>query len=273
MQSAKAAGVTVLLDGQGADELFGGYLPTIGWAVRSAGARRLAADLLSRPAHVRLVVESLAIDYLPTPLRRSHRRLTSTPYASRELVAVATSAQFPAEAPELANGTPLRRQLGEQTFETSLPPLLRYADRSSMAWSREVRLPYLDRRIAELAFSLPARFLYANGVTKRILRDVGRGIVPDSVLARHDKIAFEPPQRRWLNEPPFRKLIADVLLDPRSRRRDLYDCAAIEKDVRRGAWRDDAGVWRALNTELWLREVVEARASGSAAVPPRPVAA
>ena len=50
-----------------------------------------------------------------------------------------------------------------------------------MAQSRELRLPFLDRRIAELAFSLPAAFLYRNGISKRILRDVGRGLVPDSV--------------------------------------------------------------------------------------------
>ena len=70
-----------------------------------------------------------------------------------------------------------------------------------MAHSREVRLPFLDRRIAELALSLPALFLYRNGVTKRVLRDAARGHVPESVLARRDKVGFEPPQARWLAEP------------------------------------------------------------------------
>ncbi len=92
----------------------------------------------------------------------------------------------------------MRRELLLETFVTSLPTLLRYADRSSMAHSREVRLPYLDRRVAEYAFSLPAAFLCQDGVTKRILRDAVRGLVPESILARRDKIAFEPPQARWL---------------------------------------------------------------------------
>jgi hypothetical protein len=81
--------------------------------------------------------------------------------------------------------------------------------------------------------------------------------VPDIVLTRRDKVGFEPPQKRWLAEPALRKLTADVLLDPAADRRGLYDRSAIEEDVRRGEWRDSDGIWRALNTELWLRELID----------------
>ena len=74
------------------------------------------------------------------------------------------------------------------------PQLLRYADRNSMAHSREVRLPFLGRAVAEFGLSLPAEFLYRDGVTKAVLRDAVRGLVPDSVLDRRDKVGFEPPQ-------------------------------------------------------------------------------
>ena len=123
-----------------------------------------------------------------------------------------------------------------------------------------MRLPFLDRRIAELAFSLPVSFLYAGGVTKRVLRDAARGLVPDAVLERRDKVAFEPPQKRWLAEPGLRKLVADALLDPAAGRRGLYDRGAIEQDVRRGEWRDPDGIWRALNAELWLRALIDSPA-------------
>ena len=73
---------------------------------------------------------------------------------------------------------PLRRELLLQCFVTSLPQLLRYADRNSMARSRELRLPFLDRRIAEFALSLPAGWLYQAGIAKRILRDAVRDVVP-----------------------------------------------------------------------------------------------
>jgi asparagine synthase (glutamine-hydrolysing) len=122
-----------------------------------------------------------------------------------------------------------------------------------MAHSREVRLPFLDRRIAEFALSLPAKFLYRRGVTKAVLREAVRGIVPAEVLARRDKVGFEPPQATWFAEPAFLSTISDVLLDRTARTRGLYDAAAIELDLSSGRWRDPGGIWRALNLELWLR--------------------
>src|SRR5215211_1145986 len=257
MQEAKAAGVVVLLDGQGGDELFAGYDATTGFALRSLGAREAARELQRSPSRARDIGLSLAIDYLPTPLRRAWRQRVTTPYADRSVVETARVLDPLDGAVWRGERGALRRQLLIQAFESSLPQLLRYADRSSMAWSREVRLPYLDRRIANFALSLPAEFVYRDGVTKRILRDVGRGLVPDAVLERRDKVGFEPPQRTWLNEDAFRRRIADVLLDPSARARGLYDTAAIEQDVADQAWRDKDGIWRALNVELWLRQLVE----------------
>jgi asparagine synthase (glutamine-hydrolysing) len=124
-----------------------------------------------------------------------------------------------------------------------------------MAHSRELRLPLLDRRIAELAFSLPPSWVYENGVTKRIVRDAGRALVPESILRRTDKVGYEPPQQRWLSSEVFRERIHAVLLDDSSRARGLYDVDAIDRDGRDGSWRDSAGIWRALNAELWLRAV------------------
>jgi asparagine synthase (glutamine-hydrolysing) len=258
MQVAKAAGVTVLLDGQGGDELFGGYPATLGWVLRSGSRRELLGTLGDGSAR-RALVNSLGSDYLPNAARRAYRRRSAPPYVSAHVVDVALAVPIDRATPWFRRGTPLQRQLVTESFETSLPGLLRYADRSSMAWSREVRLPYLDRRIAELAFSLPAEFDYRDGVSKRILRDVGRGLVPESVLERRDKVGFEPPQKTWLQDERFRTFIADVLLDPRARARGLYDAAAIAHDLDRGVWSDHAALWRALNVELWLRELVESR--------------
>jgi hypothetical protein len=79
------------------------------------------------------------------------------------------------------------------------------------------------------------------------------------VLDRRDKIGYEPPQATWLVEPRFRERIQEILLDPASRSRGLYDIAAVEADARSGYWRDPRGIWRALNAELWSRALVERR--------------
>jgi asparagine synthase (glutamine-hydrolysing) len=254
MAAAHEAGVTVLLDGQGGDELFAGYDISAGFALREGGP----GALLRHPKQAGVVGRALAMDFLPRWARRAYWRRIATPYAAPGLSERASWVET--DALEWANGTSsLRRELLTQSFETSLPQLLRWADRSSMAHSREVRLPFLDRRIAELALSLPAEFVYRDGVSKRIVRDAARGLAPDVVLARTDKVGFEPPQRRWLNEQPVRERIAEVLLDPAARKRGLYETSAIERDLAQGEWRDHQGIWRALNAELWLRQLVEAR--------------
>ncbi|MBD0329628.1 MAG: asparagine synthase (glutamine-hydrolyzing) [Thermoleophilia bacterium] len=270
-RAARDAGVTVLLDGQGGDELFGGYPATAAYAVRALPWRAAARELRRDGRLLPGLGASLAADYLPEPLRRLARARTAAPYAS------AAAREASARIGPVAVGVwreepdPLRRQLLVQSFDSSLPHLLRYADRSSMAWSREVRLPLLDRRLADLALSLPAELLYREGVSKRVLRDAGRGLVPEEVLVRRDKVGFEPPQRRWLAEEPLRSYVADVLLDPRARARALYDAGAIERDFRQGAWRDPAGIWWALNLELWLRALVE-QVPGAAEAAPAPAA-
>jgi asparagine synthase (glutamine-hydrolysing) len=249
MRAAKRAGVVVLLDGQGGDELFGGYSGMGGYALRSGGPAALLEGVGRGSA--RELARSYAVDHLPRSLARAYRRRTASPYATSELVRAA-SGNEPRYLPWMRALRPLPRELLLQSFVTSLPQLLRYADRSSMAHSREVRLPLLDRRVAEYALSLPAAFAFTPGTTKRILREAARGLVPDSVLARNDKVGFETPQAQWLGAPRARKHIADCLLDDRARARGLYDCAAIEADLRAERWRDTAAIWRALNLERWL---------------------
>lgn len=254
-QAARAAGVTVLLDGQGGDELFAGYAGIAGWALRARGPRAVARALLGGE-HRGDVLKALGSERLPNAAGRRHRRGLASPYATAAAVDAAVRVQPPAPA-DGEDGSPLRRELLRQSFHTSLPQLLRYADRDSMAHSREVRLPLLDRRIAEFALSAPPAYLVGAGQTKRILRDAVRDVVPAAVLARRDKIGFAPPQARWLAEPAAIALAADVLLEPATRAGGRYDTEAIAADVRAGTWRDPAGAWRALNAELWLRALSE----------------
>jgi asparagine synthase (glutamine-hydrolysing) len=263
MRRAREAGVTVLLDGQGADELFGGYEGIGGWATRARGRRATARALAGGGAARAEVARAVGAELLPEAVRRRHRRGLCSPYVAPAVAADAARRPVPAAAG--ADGSsPLRRELLRQAFHTSLPELLRYADRDSMAHSREARLPFLDRRIAELALSLPPQFLVRGGVRKAILRDAVRGTVPDVVLDRRDKVGFEPPQESWLNDGAVMARIADVVLDPGARAGELFDRAALEADVREGRWRDPRAAWRVLNLELWLAALVRDRVPAGA---------
>jgi asparagine synthase (glutamine-hydrolysing) len=160
--------------------------------------------------------------------------------------------------PTVEGRSPMRRNQLREAFHTSLPGLLRFADRNSMAHSRELRLPFLDRSVAELALSLPPDYLFRNGTTKSVLRDAVRDIVPDAILSRRDKGRFETPEDRWFARPEFIDRARAVLLDTGVRDRGLYDCEAIEADARAGSWRSAPALWRAMNVELW-RTTFDAR--------------
>jgi asparagine synthase (glutamine-hydrolysing) len=241
--AAREAGVTVLLDGQGADELLAGYILTRGYALRSMGPRAMARAYASEPA-VRLPLRLAVGDaLLPGAVATRLRRRDVSPYAH------ASAADEIDERPDWPRRRdPLRDELLREAFFTSLPQLLRYGDRNSMAHSREVRLPFLDRRVAELALSLPPGFLLRDGFTKAALRDAVRDLVPAEVLARRDKVGFEPPQARWLGSPTGRTWAGEVLLDADD---PAIDRAAVEEDLRAGAWRDPDALWRAMNVVLW----------------------
>jgi asparagine synthase (glutamine-hydrolysing) len=112
-------------------------------------------------------------------------------------------------------------------------------------------MPFLDRRLAELALSLPPDYLFRDGTTKRVLRDAMRGIVPDVVLDRSDKGRFETPESQWFALPEFVTRAREVLLDRGALDAGLYNTRAITADVRSGQWRSASALWRALNVELW----------------------
>jgi asparagine synthase (glutamine-hydrolysing) len=264
MRAAQEANVTVLLDGQGADELFGGYRGTNGWILRAAGPAAVAAALRRGGEDRRAVLVALGTERLPRVVAARYRRRSASPYAAADVIDAAVAIDPPHVPWARPLGT-LARELAREAFHTSLPALLRYADRNSMAHSREVRLPFLDPRIAELALSLPPTFLYRDGTTKRILRDAVRDIVPDVVLARRDKVGFETPEARWLATPAAVGRLADVVLDRDACCAGLLDRGALEADARSGHWRDPNAAWRALNLELWLRAFSRAPAASAAA--------
>src|SRR5205823_12600419 len=191
--------------------------------------------------------KALGYDTLPRSLARRYRRWAASPYASDEAIEQAVRVE-----PQSVDGrSPLQRELLREAVYTSLPGLLRFADRDSMAHSRELRLPFLDRRVAEFALSLPAEFLYRDGVTKRVLRDAVRGLVPAGVLEKREKLRFETPEDSWFSMPAFIERAREVLLDPAARSHGLYDVAAIASDARAGRWRNASALWRAMNVELW----------------------
>jgi asparagine synthase (glutamine-hydrolysing) len=147
----------------------------------------------------------------------------------------------------------LKRQL-HFVLEARLPELLHYEDRNSMAHSLEARVPFLDHRLVELAFTLDPSLLITRGRTKEILRLALADLLPDAVTSRVDKLGFETPESAWLRGD-IGGFAQDVFRSRRFADRGLVDPqSAMSRLVRARRGGRAPEVWRALSVELWARE-------------------
>jgi asparagine synthase (glutamine-hydrolysing) len=200
MQTARAAGLKVMLDGQGGDELLCGYERYVPiWAceiAREVGTftalrefARLARQLRPGPYGM----TTLAAYMLLPALRR--RTVAARVVFLRN--------EFTAGVLELVTRiSRSTRRLHEARVADiaafSLPALLRFEDRNSMAHSIEARVPYVDRCVVSCALRLPDTELLHDGFTKYPLRTIAAQVLPEQIAWRRTKIGFEPPTASWL---------------------------------------------------------------------------
>src|ERR671938_64936 len=202
MREAKRAGLTVMLDGQGGDEVLAGYRAHLGHRLADLLAQGRFAELKTELAGFRSEHSAAA---LLTAMSRPF-----APESLTRLVRARARGSATLVHPDLrglpadtgANGSPfpdrLRRHQQLILTRRGLPELLRYEDRNSMAHAIEARVPFLDYRIVELCFSLPASELVSGGRTKSVLRRALGDLLPPLVRERRDKLGFVTPQRAWL---------------------------------------------------------------------------
>jgi len=206
---AAATGVKVMLDGQGADESLAGYHAFFG--ARLAGLARglrwgqLAGEVRAlRRVHgyrAGWAMREASAALLPRAGARLVRRFAAAP-EWLDLERVGAVPRHPFDDGEGAHRTSVGALSRAQLLRTSLPMLLHWEDRDSMAHSIEARVPFLDYRLVELALGLPDALKIAGGVTKRVLREAMAGILPEAVRTRMDKLGFQTPEEEWLRESP-----------------------------------------------------------------------
>lgn len=213
-QLAREQGITVTLDGQGADELLGGYFAYAGVRMRSlaetAGPQAMF-EFASRRARIQgLPYADAWLHYartiLPDDVNSQVRKWMGRDAAPAWLnVGALRDAGVNLVEPRRphradAKGRRLVEMLAHSLQVRGLPHLLRHGDRNSMAFSIESRVPFLTREMAELLLSLPEDYLISgDGETKSVFRAAMRGIVPDAILDRKDKIGFETPEGSWFS--------------------------------------------------------------------------
>jgi asparagine synthase (glutamine-hydrolysing) len=199
MHLAGSRGIKVLLDGQGADEAMGGYS-------YFAGAYLLELARTGHPLRcfreARLLGHRRGINVWRELGRAAYREL---PPALRGPIRGAARVGIHLVVPRYralagASPQPTLRTFGDHclhALEHNLPQLLRYEDRSSMAFSIESRVPFLDHELVEFVLSLPAGFKMHEGWSKYVQRKAGEGLIPAEIVWRRDKLGFATPQSSW----------------------------------------------------------------------------
>jgi asparagine synthase (glutamine-hydrolysing) len=147
----------------------------------------------------------------------------------------------------------LEGSLAYSVYRTPLPRILRVEDRNAMAHSIESRLPFLDYRLASLAFSLPLNWRMRGPWNKYMLREAMRGRIPESVRTRVDKMGFPVPANHWLagvlHEP-----VLDLLSSRNVRERGIYHVDSIIGDLQRHRRREvdvSGAIFDVAQFEVW----------------------
>ena len=148
-------------------------------------------------------------------------------------------------------GNSLNNFLYNLLFTTSLPTILHYVDRMTMAHSIESRVPFLDHRLVEFSFTLKNEFKIDEGITKKILREAAKEVLPAMVFNRKDKKGFVTPgEQNWLRGP------MKHLLEINNNDLGFLDKKIVQtviSDYRNGDNKNAKLVWRLATLNYWLK--------------------
>jgi len=258
-KTVREAGVAVTLDGQGGDETMGGYHHYFGPYFADLFRRLKFISLFGEISAYRTLhgysagemLRRIVPNFLPAGLRNQLRPVKSPAWVNRDAV----------ERLHLPR-TPYRESFTRQRYLDTmlfLHALLRFEDKNSMAHSVESRLPFLDHRLVEFSFQIPEEYLIHNGTTKQILREAMRGILPEKVRTRQDKIGFSTPEDEWFRNE-LRAFTEEIIRSKSFCERPYFVESkigiAFESHINRQK-NISQEIWRCLNLELWLRHFID----------------
>lgn len=254
--------VVVTLDGQGADEELAGYHYFYGFYFKELMHKgkigklfyEMAANFLQHrsffalksffyfllPERLRTSVKSDSQEYLRPHFRESYQR--SSKVADR------------------VHGSSNLNEALIDHFEYKLEHLLKWEDRNSMRFSIEARVPFLDYRLVERLLATPASSKIRNGITKYILRQAMKGILPEKIRMRKDKTGFLTPQDDWFRTSEWNNFILSIFeSDAFGNRGIINEDIAIElyKKHLHGEINASREIWKLVHLELWFRNFID----------------
>jgi asparagine synthase (glutamine-hydrolysing) len=243
---------TVILDGQGSDEIFAGY---------PYHERFMLLDHLRQGHIAAFAREGAAIGRrdsmsLPTLVARG--------LVKPELYKVAQAVrgrwrwinrEYGGGNGAVDKSRTVNERLHHDVKWGNVKIILSYADKNAMQFSIEARVPYFDRQLVEFAFGLPAEFKVSQGTRKRVLRDFARTFLPREITERRDRMGFAAPDAVWLRGKLWQG-VQEAVTDTRFLASDCFDSQRIRKFIDgydRGEHHDHRAIWRIWMLSVWQR--------------------
>lgn len=256
-------GTTVSLDGHAADELFAGYgfdvIKAYPDAKNKAEINMITTAYLNQRSEEGIPENSAEFKKQRNKLYRDYM----TKYYAKKILGKADVKSAYANHPNWNRLDNLNKTLFVSTHETILPTLLRNYDRDSMASSVEIRMPFLDYRVVQFAFSIGWRSKLHGGFSKSIVRDAGVSFIPKEIAYRRTKLGFNAPILDWMRGP-YRQFFEDTVADPAFANCDLIDHPdQVREDLRKflagenATFHQAADIWNRIQPYLWERALIK----------------
>lgn len=268
-EAARAAGLKVMLDGQGADEILAGYhsfFPVyLAELARSARLHTLAQTFIARrqmhgqgyASQALRLAFSLAPDGIKALVRRTHRGQRQHGWLSSEVMAELDKQPTALETAAASLGLAPPRDIASlclvMAHASNMPMLLHWEDRNSMAHGIEARVPFLDPPLADFALGLGNRHKLVGADTKRVLRRAMKDLLPREVSERRDKLGFATPESSWMRGP-LRGPVEDGVERTLRVLPGMLDAGGTRRlasDMLEGRAPADFQLWRIVSLGLW----------------------
>lgn len=256
-------GTTVSLDGHAADELFAGYgfdiLKAYPDAKNKDEINQITTAYLNQNSEVGIPEDSAEFKKQRNKLYRDYM----AKYYAKKVLGKSDVVSAYSDHPNWKKLDNLNKVLFVSTHETILPTLLRNYDRDSMASGVEIRMPFLDYRVVQYAFSIGWRSKLHGGFSKSIVRDAGAAFMPREIAYRRTKLGFNAPILDWMRGP-YRQFFEDTVSDPA-----FANCALIDDPGKvradlagflggeNASFHQAADIWNRIQPYLWERALIK----------------
>lgn len=238
--------INVLLDGQGADEVFVGNYSYFTAYVYQLFKQKKYFQLFSNKLFWRYIY----LQFTTNPKRiinKFNSYILNKQIKNKLFLIDSEPILFPKTLSEIQ----------KFSFNTSLKSLLKWEDKNAMKFSIESRVPYLDYRLVELGLLLPDDYKIKDFKNKYIFRKVITEYVPSEILNRKDKIGFATPEKDWFKTKQLDKYIKKIVTSDSFKKRKYWNVKTVHYVIKQKNPEYFIYCWRILNLELWLRAFID----------------